>query len=358
MKILDLQKVSIEDAVKEAVEVLSRGGVVVYPTETMYGIGVDPTNQEAVNNILAYKSRREGKPLSIACADEVMAAEYVDLNDSAQNIYTTLLPGPVTVVSKGKHTVAQGVESEFGTLGIRIPDYDLVRAIVREFGKPMTSTSANASYKKRPYSVQDILDNTSKTQQDLIDLVLDAGQLPKREPSTVVDTTQDDMVTLRQGALKLNEHEPVITQNVDETIAFAQKLIKQYVQYIGFKSVIVALTGDMGSGKTHFTKGIAQALGITDTIDSPTFVFEQDYTFSHGPHTHELIHIDTWRMFEEREFLDLGFVDMIDRGAVIVVEWADRVQNVLAEYSDEAKIIWVSLEYGSSIDERIITVRD
>ncbi|KKS30504.1 MAG: Sua5/YciO/YrdC/YwlC family protein, partial [Candidatus Amesbacteria bacterium GW2011_GWA2_42_12] len=173
----------------------------IYPTETTYGIGVDATNQRAVNALLTYKKRREGKPLSIAVFDMNMAEKFVDLNQAARNIYASFLPGPVTVVSKGKHVVVTGVESENGSLGIRIPAYDLVLQIVKAFGKPITATSANASYKKRPYCLEDIMQFLSPRQKSLIDLVIDAGELPHNEPSTVIDTTLDDVEVLRQGKL-------------------------------------------------------------------------------------------------------------------------------------------------------------
>lgn len=145
MKIINNDK----NAVKSAVEVLASGGLVIYPTETIYGIGADALNPGAIVKLAKYKQRPLGKPYSIAVSDIKMAEKYVTLNESARNIYKEFLPGPVTVVSTGKHVVAQGVESETGTLGIRIPDYKLVIDIVKSFGKPITSTSANASYKKK-----------------------------------------------------------------------------------------------------------------------------------------------------------------------------------------------------------------
>jgi L-threonylcarbamoyladenylate synthase len=132
-----------DNCVNEAVNTLKDGGLVVYPTETVYGIGVDATNPEAVRNLTEYKNRPFGKPYSIAVTDQKMAEEYVELNSTGKNLYQEFLPGPLTVISKGKHKVAPGVESEEGTLGIRIPDYKLVFDIITKFGKPITSTSAN-----------------------------------------------------------------------------------------------------------------------------------------------------------------------------------------------------------------------
>jgi len=131
--------------INEAVKVLQKGGLVVFPTETLYGIGADATNPKAIKKLNNYKKRPFGKPYSIAVSDQKMAEEYVELNQTARNLYRQFLPGPVTIVSSGKHKVAPGVESETGTLGIRIPDYPLVTEIVKNLGKPITATSANAT---------------------------------------------------------------------------------------------------------------------------------------------------------------------------------------------------------------------
>ncbi|OGJ41784.1 MAG: threonylcarbamoyl-AMP synthase, partial [Candidatus Pacebacteria bacterium RIFOXYB1_FULL_44_10] len=151
------------DFLSQVVHILSSGGMIIYPTETTYGLGVDATNERAVQKLLQYKKRRDGKPLSIAVADIQMAEKYVVLNNVARNVYKQFLPGPVTVISSGKHRVATFVESNHGTLGIRISSYPLVNEIVYAFGKPITATGANASDQKRPYSIVDVfsfLDDT------------------------------------------------------------------------------------------------------------------------------------------------------------------------------------------------------
>ncbi|NMB82327.1 MAG: threonylcarbamoyl-AMP synthase, partial [Ignavibacteria bacterium] len=148
MKIVKLDK----NVVNEVVSVLKSGGLVIYPTETLYGIAADPTNPDAIKKLTTYKNRPLGKPYSIAVTDIDMASKYVELNTTAVNLYKRFLPGPLTVISKGKHKLAPGVESEDGSLGVRVPDYQLVSEIINKFGKPITATSANASYKKRPYS--------------------------------------------------------------------------------------------------------------------------------------------------------------------------------------------------------------
>jgi len=165
MKILKLNPkqasaTAINQVIQQAIAVINNGGLVIYPTETTYGIGVDPHNQQAVSKLLDYKSRREGKPLSVAVSTQTMAKRYVIINQQAQNFYQRFLPGPYTVISQLTATnhIDQRVASEFGTLGIRIPDYPLILQLVEQLGHGITATSANASNKKRPYQISDILD--------------------------------------------------------------------------------------------------------------------------------------------------------------------------------------------------------
>lgn len=339
------------DAVGTAVKVLNNGGLVIYPTETLYGIGADATNPNAVKKLTQYKNRPFGKPYSVAVTDQKMAAEFVELNTAAKNLYKEFLPGPLTIISKGKHKVARGVESEEGTLGIRIPDYKLVIDIVRKFGKPITATSANASYKKRPYKISDILNNISDKQKSLIDLIVDAGDLAHNEPSTVIDTTLDDPITLRQGEIKLTDRNEVVSHSEENTKNLAKEIWQKYETHRGKRAIVLALQGEMGTGKTIFTKGLARAMGITEIVTSPTYALENEYTTGGD----KLFHIDAWRLEKPDELRALGFEDLIKNKSVVSIEWAERVSDMVHEFDDEAIIIWVDIKFGKSENERLVS---
>lgn len=325
----------------EAVKTLKKGGLVIYPTETLYGIGADATNSKAIQKLTEYKNRPLGKPYSIAVTDQKMAEKYVELNPVAINLYKEFLPGPLTIISQGKHKVAPGVEGEDGTLGIRIPDYKLVNSIVKSFGKPISATSANASYKKRPYKIADILENISSKQKDLIDLIIDAGELSHNEPSTVIDTTLDNPVTLRQGEIKLTSENEILSRSEENTKNLAKEIWQKYEIHKGKRAIIFALEGEMGFGKTIFTKGLAQAMGITELVTSPTFALENEYTTSRE----KLFHFDAWRLENSAELRVLGFENLIKNKSVISIEWAERVADTIREFDDEAIIIWVKIEF-------------
>lgn len=343
MLVLDTKNTTPEEIISKTISVLASGGLVIFPTETIYGIGADATNQNAIDKLLAYKSRREGKPLSIAVTDINMAEQYVEINDQARDLYERFLPGPLTIVSKSKGTVANGVASEFGTLGTRIPAYPLILDIVKAFGKPMTATSANASDGRKPYTIQHVLDSLSDKQKSLIDLIIDAGELPKNPPSTVIDTTLSTPVTLREGQMITDNRDSrtengetriqLISNSEEETKGIAGRLLLKHWNAIRGKGLaqgsrgglVIGLSGPLGAGKTIFTKGIAEFLGITETITSPTYTYIEEYDFIRHQTSGKLYHLDLWKVETEDEFKRLEVEKLIQQNTVVVVEWIANV---------------------------------
>jgi len=344
-----------ETAISVVVEALQKGQLVFMATETVYIAAVDATNTDAVKKLASFKNRPFGKPFSVGVTDIKMAEKYVSLNDTAKNLYKRFLPGPVTVVSTGLHKVADGVEAENGTLGIRIPDYIFFQKVCKKFGKPITATSANASYQRRPYKLSDILDNISEKQKKLIDLMVDAGELPHNEPSTVIDTTLDDEpVILRQGDVKLKNKNEVLSRNEENTQNIAKELWQKYESYHSKRAIIFALEGQMGAGKTQFVKGLARAIGIEENITSPSY----DLLLTHNSQrtNSSLTHIDTWRMINPNEEIkEIGTKELLTDNSVIAIEWADRAIDEIKTYSDDAIIIWIKILYGKSENDRLIS---
>jgi len=353
MHIINLKKESAIKIIRRTVAVLNKGGIIIYPTETCYGIGADATNQEAIKKVLEFKGKRKNKPILIAVADQKMAADYVQINEIAENYYQNFLPGPVAVVSKSKSKVAPGIESANRTVGIRIPDYPLILKIIAAFGKPITSTSANTTGKKTPYSLADIQKYTSQKKLDLIDLFLDAGELPLRPPSTVVDTTMNEPTILRQGEIVIPD---IAGQNFKssseaETKAIAIAIFSRYQNLLSTQPLIFALQGELGSGKTQFAKGLGKALGISANISSPTFNIIKEYPYSSGI----FYHLDTWRLQRGEELLDLGLEKMLAPGNIIAIEWLQKIRPILEKIARQKKVclIWLTIETISENKRRI-----
>lgn len=350
MKIVKLNN-NEKEIIKLAIQTLKKGGIIIYPTETCYGLGVDPTNKEAVNKLISYKTFRDDKPISIAVCDKLMAEGYVKLNSSAKNLYKEYLPGPFTIVSKSKGKVANGVESNLKTLGVRMPNHKFLLKLIKVFKKPITATSANVSYKKTPYSIKDILNNTSKKQKELIDLVIDAGKLPKNEPSTVIDTTLEDMNVLRQGDIIIKKSHKIITNSEKETREFGKKLVKNLIRKNLKKPIIVALQGELGSGKTQLCKGVAKELKIKQEIISPTFIICREY--NSNTFFKKFFHLDIYKLMESEEIYDIGFEKMLLEKNLVVIEWAEKASKIIKKNSKNALIVWINL-YHKSENQRII----
>lgn len=361
MNRIDIEK-NKEKAIQEAIEVLKNGGLIVFPTETCYGLGGDATNPKALKKIMAYKKLRGSKPISIAVSGKDMAEEYVEINEMAENLYENYLPGPITVISVSKGSLVPPVVSLQGAVGVRYPDYSFTLDLIRQFGKPITATSANMSYKSTPYSIDQLINDLPKKSLKLIDLFLDAGELPKNQPSTVLDTTLNELAVLRQGKvefenalIKNKKIEENNTKNVEETIKFAKEFTKKYL-HNGIPSV-VALSGELGAGKTQFAKGIGESLGVKDIVNSPTYTIINEYGYQDDRGDEKVLaHMDTWRL-GENELEKSGLTEHLENGDVVLIEWADKFYQEIKALCDNMNIPMykVVIKY-LSLEERSIEI--
>lgn len=354
MKIVDGIKAK-ESTLAEAVAVLRSGGLVIYPTETTYGIAIDVENPVAVQKLLDYKGKRDGKAISVAVTNQDMAERYVNLNDTALKVYKTFLPGPVTVISTGTGATAPGVAAQDGKVGIRIPNHPLTLELIEAFGHGISATGANASNKKRPYTIQDILDNTTQAQQKLVDLIIDFGELPHNEPSTVIDTTVDDIKVLRQGPTNFKDTEIYTSSSEEETLKWFEQFVRRFRSYYTYTPVLFLFSGEMGAGKTHAIAGMAKGLGITESISSPTYAIANEFDFQNESIPGTFVHIDCWKLSHFEELVDIGLDAAIEEKSVVAIEWADRFQSNFEAYADKAKVIWIHITSTAIENERIIT---
>ncbi len=175
-----------------AADAIDRGDLVVYPTETVYGLGADASDSTAVERVFRVKGRSREKPLSIGVPDAERATEYARLSDRDREFIDRFLPGPVTVVCERRPTLPPGLTAGRDRVGIRIPDHEVALALL-EATSPITATSANRS---GTGSVTDPAALASEV-REAVAVVLDDGRTPGTE-STVVDPTRG--VIHRHGA--------------------------------------------------------------------------------------------------------------------------------------------------------------
>mgnify|MGYP000689837602 CR=1 FL=1 len=175
-----------------AAAAIADGELVIYPTETVYGLAADALDPDAVERVFEAKGRDRSKPVSMAVPSVDAATEYTEPTERELAFMRTVLPGPVTVLVDRKPTVPDVLTAGRDRVGVRVPDHDLARDLAERAG-PITSTSANVSGQPSALGVDEI----GQSVRDAAAVVLDGGRTPGTE-STVVDVANDEIV--REGA--------------------------------------------------------------------------------------------------------------------------------------------------------------
>ena len=188
----------ISDSIERAVEILRAGGVIAVPTDTVYGIAANALDADAVARVFALKGRADTSPSPLLAADADDLYRYgVGVSDDAAALARAFWPGGLTIVVRRAERVPAIVTGGLDTVGLRVPDHPVPRALSAALGAPITGTSANASGTPPLTSASEV----AAAFGDGLDMVFDGGQLPPSEPSTVIDATATPARILREGAV-------------------------------------------------------------------------------------------------------------------------------------------------------------
>lgn len=182
------------EQINQAVNILKNGGVIAYPTDTIYGIGCDIFSSSGIKKIYRIKGRSWKKPLSFMCANIQDISQYAQISDYAFQIMKQFLPGPYTFIVPAKHNVPKTFIPKQRTVGVRIPEHKICRALVENLGRPMITTSANFSNEPVFTDPKEI----EKKMGHSLDLVIDGGVL-ETESSSVISLLNDKPEILRKG---------------------------------------------------------------------------------------------------------------------------------------------------------------
>ena len=185
--------------IQRAVEVLSSGGVIAYPTDTYYGLGCDLGSKKGIEKLYQLKGRDKKKPLSFLCPDLSDVAKYAHVSNFAYRTMKSLTPGAFTFVLEATRLVPEAMMSKQKQVGIRVPDSELARALAAALGRPIVTTSATDAEGEPLIDAKDIKDALGHG----LDLILDGG-VRLMEPSTVVSLIGDQIEVLRQGKGQLD----------------------------------------------------------------------------------------------------------------------------------------------------------
>ena len=181
--------------INKAVDILRNGGVIIYPTDTVYGIGCDIFNKEALERIFSIKNDSTNKLFSFVCSDLKDIAKYARVSDYAYRTMKHLLPGPYTFILPAAKLVPKKLWSKRKTVGIRVPNHAVTLTLVREFGHPIISTSTTNRKGEvliDPFEIKNIFNSQ-------VDLMLASGDL-SGDPSSVIDLSTEIPEIIREGA--------------------------------------------------------------------------------------------------------------------------------------------------------------
>jgi L-threonylcarbamoyladenylate synthase len=190
-----------EAVIQEAARIICSGGVVVFPTTSLYGLAVDASNPAAVEKLFVIKQRPIDKPILILVPDLRDIQNLVqDIPLAAERIMAALWPGKLTLIFKAANGLLPGLTAGTGKIGIRLPVYPVARHLAHAVGKPITATSANISGQIGCSRIADLDPAVAAS----VDLILDAGPLEGGAGSTILDVTEDPPILLREGSIPLS----------------------------------------------------------------------------------------------------------------------------------------------------------
>jgi len=186
------------EAVEEAVSVIRHGGTIIFPTDTVYGLGCDATNEEAVRRVFKIKKRPENKPVPIIISDLEMAKKVAYFNSKTEEMLLAIWPGPITVLLENRGALPEPAAAGQRTIGLRIPDYKITHFLAAKCGVPLVATSANISDQQESNKIEAVLEQFINEPYKP-DLVLNAGDLKSSQPSTILDLSKDKPIITRVG---------------------------------------------------------------------------------------------------------------------------------------------------------------
>ena len=199
---------NIEAVSAHARKILLQGGVIAFPTDTFYGLGVDPFNRDAVDQIFAIKGREKKKPLLLLIsAREQLETLVRDITPAHSTLMQEFWPGPLTLLFEPRSVILDNVSA--GLIGIRQPGNSMTRDLISSFGQAITAPSANFSGEAPPTSAKQVEQSLGSH----LDLIIDGGMCRGGKPSTLVDATETPVRLIRPGAIPFSDIEVALRGN-------------------------------------------------------------------------------------------------------------------------------------------------
>lgn len=232
-KYYDLSKDNNDIAIKEAAKIIKSGGLVLFPTETVYGIGANGLNKDAIKKIFIAKGRAQDNPLILHIADKNMIEKIAkDITNIEKDIIDKFMPGPLTIILKKREIVPDIATAGLETIGIRMPNSEIARKLIKEAKTPIAAPSANISGKPSGTNIKDIFNELNNK----VDIILDDGASKIGVESTVIRIIEDTIHILRPGKItkedfeKLN-YKVIIDKHILNKVVEKEKVLSPGIKY-------------------------------------------------------------------------------------------------------------------------------
>lgn len=199
-----------EELLSGAVRVLQEKGTVLHPTETCYGLTADIFSQTAVEKVYQLKEMSLDKPVSIMVESFEQAQEYGVFDERARRLAEAFWPGPLTIIVRRSEKLPSYINPAIESVGLRCPGHNFTLAMLREFGGPLITTSANRTKEPQAYDVETFLGG--RTGDALPEFVVDLGLIPETAPSTIVDLSGSELRVVRQGPISITDIEQILAR--------------------------------------------------------------------------------------------------------------------------------------------------
>lgn len=272
-QISDLTSRQSAEVIEQAGETIRRGGLVVFPTETVYGLGGDATSSASARAIYAAKGRPADNPLIIHVAEPDDACRYTETNPMFDRLAAAFMPGPLTVILPSKPTIPREVRAGLDTVAVRCPSHPVANAFIRAAGVPIAAPSANLSGKPSPTSAADVRDDMDGR----VDMILDGGESEVGLESTIVKIEPDgSLLLLRPGAITLADLARVsdhvtVAPAVTAKLAEGEKVLSPGMKYRHYapEAPVTLLGGDMDKIVSYLRERNGRIAVLTYTEDIP-----------------------------------------------------------------------------------------
>jgi L-threonylcarbamoyladenylate synthase len=201
---------NIDSVSKEARRILLAGGVIAFPTDTFYGLGVDPFNRAAVDRLFELKERENNKPLLLLISSEDQLETLAKrVTPAHSSLIQNFWPGPLTLLFEPSADIPENVLAGSNRIGIRQPGNKMTRELISTIGHPVTAPSANLSGKVPPVTAEQVQQSLG----NLVDLIIDGGTCLGGKPSTLIDAVEAPAQVIREGAIPISEIKAILGEN-------------------------------------------------------------------------------------------------------------------------------------------------